>query len=342
MLRFTGHPRPDLRKAFAERGVQDAVLSRRRASWSRVDLYINADPWDAVPLHRAARQLNFFHGVAGKYDLDCPESLPLGFGRYDRVAFPNRGRLERYLAAGIVAREQAALVGYPKIDALVRTPARSRDAASALGFDPSRPTAIYAPTFSPASSLSLAGEAIVEALLASGCNVIAKLHDRSLDPDPKYTLGIDWRKRLSRFSGRPGAFLLAESGDSTAYVQASDLMVTDHSSIGFEFCALDRPLIVYEAPGLAEAARINPEKLALLRSAAIVVDGVTALRHAVAEALAAPQAKSAARAHAAGEVFYGPGSATDRALALVYELLELAPAAEVAVARHAGAWSCVR
>ena len=103
-------------------------------------------------------------------------------------------------------------------------------------------------------------------------------------------------------------------------------MVTDHSSIGFEFCALDRPLIVYDAPGLIEAARINPDKVALLRSAAAVVRDAPALADAVREALASPQARAEQRAHAAGEVFYRPGGATDRALQLVYELIEL-PAA---------------
>ena len=73
---------------------------------------------------------------------------------------------------------------------------------------------------------------------------------------------------------------------------ASDVMVTDHSSIGFEFCALDRPLIVFDAPGLIEAARINPEKVALLRSAATVVSDRRGSAEAVREALAAPQLRS--------------------------------------------------
>ena len=33
-------------------------------------------------------------------------------------------------------------------------------------------------------------------MLGAGWNVIAKLHDRSFDPDPKYTGGIDWRARF--------------------------------------------------------------------------------------------------------------------------------------------------
>ena len=53
------------------------------------------------------------------------------------------------------------------------------------------------------------------------------------NPDPEWRR-IDWRQRLSRFSAIEG-FALAESADSSPYLAAADLMVTDHSSIGFEF-----------------------------------------------------------------------------------------------------------
>jgi hypothetical protein len=320
-LQFTGPDRDDLRAAFRELGVAGSVVSRRAAIWSRFDLYVNADPWEAVSLRRVGRQLNFFHGVAGKYNLDCPTELPLGFARYDAVAFPNAGRRDAYVAAGIVAAERAKLVGYPKIDALVNDRGNPRQQAAALGLDPARPTIIFAPTFSPASALSYAGERIVETLLAGDCNVIAKLHDRSLDPDPRYNGGVDWRERLSRFDGPH--FKLAASGDSTPFVLASDVMVTDHSSIGFEFCVLDRPVVVFDAPQLIETARINPEKVALLRSAATVVADMPALAAAIREALVSPRSRADQRARAAGEVFYQPGGATARALQLIYELIDL-------------------
>ena len=60
-------------------------------------------------------------------------------------------------------------------------------------------------------------------------------------------------------------------------------MVTDHSSIGFEFCLLDRPLLVFDAPDLARAARINPEKMQLLRSAARVVSDAAEVGAAATE-----------------------------------------------------------
>jgi hypothetical protein len=331
---FTGAIRPDLQRALDAAGVADRFVPRAAAKWMRVDLYMNADPWEAAKLRRAARRLNFFHGVAGKYDLDCPASLPLGLGRYDRIAFPNQSRLTSYVNAGLATPAQAALVGYPKVDALVRDRGDAAEAARSLGLDPSRPTAIFAPTFSTASALHESGEAIVETLLDTGCNVIAKLHDRSLDPDRRFNGGVDWRQRLHRFSANP-AFLLARGGDSTPYLLASDLMVSDHSSIAFEFCILDRPVIVFDAPQLAAAARINPDKIALLRSAALVAHDQESLRGAVRTGLADPSAASPARRRVAEQVFYEPGGATGRALDLVYELLELDPRPVVAFEKTA-------
>jgi CDP-Glycerol:Poly(glycerophosphate) glycerophosphotransferase len=320
-VQFTGPQRGDVTAAFEEFGITRYVVDRSTVRWRRFDLYVNADPWEAVKLRRVARQLNFFHGVAGKYNLDCPTGLPLNFKRYDRVAFPNEGRRRAYVEAGIVPEHRAVLVGYPKADVLTARSFDVRAIVASLGLDTARATVIFAPTFSTASALNYAGEAIIETLLTSGCNVIAKLHDRSLDPDSRYTGGINWSGRLARFSGPH--FLLATGGDSTPYVLASDVMVTDHSSIGFEFCAADRPLVVFDAPGLVEAARINPDKVALLRSAATVVSSTGQLADAIRDALAAPDRRSTERRRAAKEVFFHPGTATERALRLVYELLSL-------------------
>jgi len=174
------------------------VVTHTRAAWMRWDLYLSADPWTRPRLHRCTRSANIFHGVAGKYDLDDPSHLPIEFQAFDRVLFINRDRMDRYLAKGIVSRSSAVLVGFPKADRLVN---RGYDAAAIrrrLGLQPGRPTALYAPTWSPASSLHVAGEAIVAALADEGWNVIVKLHPLSLDREvPKYSGGIDWRGRMA-------------------------------------------------------------------------------------------------------------------------------------------------
>jgi hypothetical protein len=295
-------------------------LTHAQAEWQRFDLYLNADPWAAARLRRCARRINFFHGVAGKYDLDRPSGLPMGFEYYDRVAFINRDRMRRYLDAGVVTDAQAVVVGYPKLDRLASGQLAGRDVRDRLGLDAIRPTALYAPTYSPASSLHLAGEDIIGGLAGAGFNVIVKLHDRSLDTDPRYTAGIDWRSRM-RALERPGTIVYVEGPDASPYLAAADVMVTDHSSVGFEYLVVDRPLIVFDAPGLIEAARINPEKVALLRSAATVVGNVDALAAAAHSELARPGRLSVERRRVAGEMFHEPGHATARAVTLIRELL---------------------
>jgi hypothetical protein len=301
--------------------AQGRCLTHSQAEWMRFDLYFNADPWAAARLRRCARRINFFHGVAGKYDLDRPLGLPMGFESYDRVAFINRDRMRRYLEAGVVAPSQAVLVGYPKLDRLASGQVDGRGTRDALGLDPLRPTALYAPTYSPASSLHLAADDIIGALAAAGFNVIVKLHDRSLDPDPRYTGGIDWGRRM-RALEQPGRIRYVEAPDASPYLAAADVMVTDHSSIGFEYLVLDRPLIVFDVPGLVEAARINPEKVALLRGAATVVRDVRALAAAAKAELQRPSRLSNERRRVAGEMFHDPGNATARGLSVVRELLE--------------------
>ena len=241
---------------------------------------------------------------------------------YSHVAFINRDRLQRYLQSGVVTEEQAVLIGYPKLDRLASGGYDGGAVRDSLGVAPGRRTALYAPTYSPASSLHLAGEAIVSALADAGFNVIIKLHDRSLDPDPRYNEGIDWRARFDAMAAAaPGRIVFATGADASPLLAAADVMVTDHSSVGFEYLVLDRPLIVFDAPDLTRTARINPEKVALLRSAATVVGSPADAVRAAIDELSDPERLSAARRRVARDLFFEPGGATARAAALVRGLL---------------------
>ena len=279
--RATGRPR---------RWIRAADAARRR-----VDLFISADPWNSPTLHRCYGRMNFFHGVAGKYDLDDPSHLPIGFDQWDRVAFINTDRMQKYAALGILKPGAAVLVGFPKLDALVNGHVDGAAVRGALGLDPGRRTALYAPTWSSASSLNMAGETIITSLADAGFNVIVKPHDLSFDLGEKYSGGIDWRARL-RAIERPGRIVVAQHADSSPLMAASDVLVTDHSSIGFEFCLLDRPIIVIDAPDLPRVARINPERIALLRSAACVVREPAAIGATAQDELAHAAERAPARA----------------------------------------------
>ena len=106
---------------------------------------------------------------------------------------------------------------------------------------------------------------------------------------------------------------------------------------GFRALLENRPLLVFDAPDLPRAARINPEKVTLLRSAATLVRSPEEVGDAAAAALAYPDRLSAERRRVARDLFYEPGTATDRALALVRRFLDAGrDATAAATARDRG------
>jgi CDP-glycerol glycerophosphotransferase (TagB/SpsB family) len=116
----------------------------------------------------------------------------------------------------------------------------------------------------------------------------------------------------------------------------SDAMVSDHSSIAFEYTLLNRPIVIADRPSLIEHARINPEKVHLLRRAASVAEDAQEVVRAVVRAIHRPEELSAERAHIAATLFYNPGTATERALAHVYRVLGLPAAVPDAIESAAG------
>ncbi len=296
-ITVTAEDMPGVAAALDADGFHDLLVPRAATVWTRFDLAMTADAWNHAPLRRCRRWIKFFHGVAGKYDLDNPAKLgAAALDTFDRVAFVNEDRMQRYVASGLIRPEQAVLVGFPKIDALVNGAWSPASVRTSLGLSPQLETILYAPTFSTANSLHLAGDAIISALLDTGRNVIVKLHDRSATPHPKYTAGIDWPARLAAFDGNP-RFVLASGVDVSPLLAAADLLVTDHSTVGFEFALLDRPIVVYDAPELQAAARIDAGKWAQLRSMADVVSqpGSAGERRDRGDRRSRPQARGAPR-----------------------------------------------
>ena len=132
-----------------------------------------------------------------------------------------------------------------------------------LGLSRDRPTVLYAPTWSPASSLNLLGVALLQRLRQLPVNVIVKLHDRSCD----LRRAVLRRHRLAGGAAphlAAGSAVLATEADICPYLAAADVMVTDHSSAGFEYLLLDRPLVRIHVPALITLANIHQDYVRML------------------------------------------------------------------------------
>ena len=315
------HEAPDIR-----------TIHPKRAALMRFDAYIASDfMW--APLIRETARVQIFHGVGGKYGFDAPDR---SMREWHRLFFVNERRLRNFIACGAIDADSPAirLVGMPKADCLVDGTFQREHVLQSLGLDPVRPTVLYAPTWSPASSLNAMGVELLEALAAMPVNVIMKLHDRSRDLRERYSGGVDWVARLQPLL-RSGQGCIAPGHDISPYLVASDVMITDHSSAGFEFLLRDRPIVRIHRPQLIELANIHPDYVSLLASVSASVDDLPAALRAVERALSDPAEHAAERRLVAADLFYKPGGATGRAVRELSNVIELEPSAAPAAEHHA-------
>jgi CDP-glycerol glycerophosphotransferase (TagB/SpsB family) len=297
------------------------VIHPSRAALMRFDAYLASDfTWAWLP--RGVCRIQIFHGVAGKYGFDAPNE---SMRHWDRLLFVNERRLRNFVQSGAIDAASSAirLVGMPKTDCVVDGTFKRADVLGELGLDPARPTLLYAPTRSPESSLNAFGLDLVRLLQSLPINVVVKLHDRQRDPRVPYSGGVDWVAAIQPLLN--DRTVLAPDSDISRYLVAADVMITDHSSAGFEFLLCDRPLVRIHRPSLIAKANIHPDYVALLASASESVVAPADAVAAVERALAAPGERSSRRQEVARDLFYRPGSATARAVKEVYEAIALEP-----------------
>jgi hypothetical protein len=334
---FTASEDPDRLHTIykgAEPGTR--LIGPGRAVFRKWDAYLTSDfMWATLP--RGTARVQMFHGVGGKYGFDAPtESMR----QWDRLFFVNERRMRNFIAAGAIDADSTAarLIGMPKVDCLVDGSLERGRTLERFGLDPGLPTVLYAPTWSPASSLNRMGVELIQALTPRRVNVIVKLHDRSRDLRPQYSGGVDWVARLAPLLDRPTA-RLAREPNITPCLAAADVMITDHSSAGFEYLLLDRPLVRIEVPELIRQANIHEDYVQLLAAAAYNVTTVGDAVAAVDRALSDPGTLSLARRQVAADLFYRPGTATARCALNLYDVLQLqAPADLLAAGRDMTPW----
>ncbi|MFL6278620.1 MAG: CDP-glycerol glycerophosphotransferase family protein [Vicinamibacterales bacterium] len=319
---FTASEEPDRMRSIYREAPHVRLVHPRVAAFMKFDAYIASDfMWATLPL--GTRRVQVFHGVGGKYGFDA---LDCSMREWHRLFFVNERRLRNFIKSGAIDADSDAirLIGMPKVDCLVDGSIDRQTVVQSLDLDPSRPTVLYAPTWSPASSLNAIGENLVRALVEMPINLIVKLHDRSRDLRERYSGGVDWVARLEPLLPK-GRGLIAPGHDISPYLVAADAMITDHSSAAFEFLLRDKPLVRIHRPALIELANIHRDYVDLLASVAESVNTVPEALASVERALSTPSRHSQQRRGVAADLFYRPGGATRRSVEALCELLELEP-----------------
>jgi CDP-glycerol glycerophosphotransferase (TagB/SpsB family) len=128
-------------------------------------------------------------------------------------------------------------LGYPRNDALVRaTPDDVARARASLGVEPHQTVVLYAPTFREAigdTSLRIDFADLVERVPDDYVFLVRAHHTTTLGPKVKALAA----------SGR-----IIEGSSLPAILEcylAADLLITDYSSVMFDYALLDRPIVIY-------------------------------------------------------------------------------------------------
>ena len=320
---FTASEEPQRIRAIYREAPHARLVHPWVATFMKFDAYIASDfMWATLP--RGTRRVQVFHGVGGKYGFDAPHR---SMREWHRLFFVNERRLRNFIRSGAIDEGSDAirLIGMPKVDCLVNGTIDRASTLRSLDLDPSLPTVLYAPTWSPASSLNAMGEELIRALIDTPVNVIVKLHDRSRDLRDQYSGGINWVARLEPLlTHRRGR--IAPGHDISPYLVSADLMITDHSSAGFEFLLRDKPIVRIHQPELIKLANIHTDYVELLASVSDSVNSVREAQTSVERGLSMPSLHSRTRQAVAADLFYRAGGATRRSVEALCELLELEPA----------------
>jgi hypothetical protein len=317
----------DLTGFFSRFGITKGVTHYRMTRFMPVDLYLSPNFSERLIPKFAKVKVQMFHGVSFK---NCAVSDKTY--AFDRLFLPGPYHRRRFLERGLYkdGDPRLVMIGLPKLDRLADGSIDRVQVLMKLGADPSKKTVLYAPTGDEGNSLHRNGMDIIETMLGQDVNFIVKPHDHAMRDK---SCGIDWRAKLATWK-HPRLFVDLGS-DVVPLLAAADILITDASSVAFEYTLLDRPIVFWDVPEIMNGKRAAQMDLSTWgRKGGDIVDSRATLEKTVVRLLDDPSEKSALRQKIANDLFYKPGTASLRAVRRIYEELQMEP---IDAVKHADA-----
>ncbi len=301
--------------------LDSALPARRRPNWickfTAPDVLFSADFLLATA--RARTSIQIYHGVSIKNYF-----LNERIHDYDTVFALGPYMVRRYVERGFFEAGDPRLrpIGFAKTDRLTNGTLDAAATRAGLGLDPGRPTVLYAPSWGEESSLDKMGEPLLRALQAWGGNTIVKLHDNAFDRRYAKT---DWRALLDALAGP--RFAAPRVWDVVPLMHAADLLITDISSVGFEFLQLDRPIVFMTFENQLRRWEGRADLETWGRRIGACVGSPAELPAALDRELADPGRLADIRRAACADIYYNVGCATDAGMRALYDITGLQPPA---------------
>lgn len=309
----------------------------RLASFTEIDLFLTTEQYDlgldgvysVILFHgQPSKGLTFTSEILNSFD-----ALFL-YGPLHRQAFDQF--VEDY-PDNPPAHIELFEIGYPKSDDLLNGCVSTDKTVNKLGLNSACKTVLYAPAFNEGGSLREYGLSIIE-LLASQAdyNILVKLPIDCWAPTSNFyaTGGINWFDKISELESKHPNLHLYCDYQIDPLLACTDVLITCISSVGFEFMALNRPVIFIDTPNFfsgylkqsfpdkdtvswANRSTVNGGK-----EFGLVISDICDLPKAIHTVLANPQDFPRQQERLKPYLLYNPGKGTDVAVSRIEELLE--------------------
>jgi choline kinase len=254
------------------------------------------------------------HGMISKGGFYTESPMVRRENRADLICVP--GTLHREILQRNVFTP-IAVTGFVKADTLYGSnAARIRDDFRCRHDLPAgKRVILFAPTFNEElSAIPCVGERIGE-LCDERTILLIKLHTMT---------DVSWVSRYRELAARNRNIRFIDDIDASPALLATDLLVSDVSSVVLEFMFLDKPVIVVNNPRLQEYPYYLPDDIEYkVRAACLQVADMEGLKAAVARSWADPGELSALRMGYATSYSYGrDGGSVRRIVQAVRQLME--------------------
>jgi len=139
--------------------------------------------------------------------------------------------------------------GIPKLDRLLRGELDRKQILAEMSLNPTRKTILFAPTFNPELSLVPFISYNLRNYIPDYFNIIVKLH--GVAPQA-------WKDGFSQFCANDKNAYYHTGHDISNCFSAADILITDVSSVIYEFAITQKPILLFDSPLQSKLPKYNP------------------------------------------------------------------------------------
>ena len=254
---ITGFPFQQSDINIPGRGVREEIISQYFDS----PVSIIDDPYSYKPditfmadfsyqfVEGLGKIVNIGHGTISKGWFFSENNISKRENCADLICVP--GKIHKEILEKQVFKN-IEITGMPKLDPLFTNEFSRIDILKKMNLNLNNKTVLIAPTFNEELSLIPYLQDNIRKYIPDYLNVIVKLHGAAPE---------DWKKRFTLMAQNNENFFYTEDLNIIECFVASDILISDISSVIYEFIALDKPVILFDSPTKTQYVNYNKNDL---------------------------------------------------------------------------------